>query len=119
MISHPAPIVELIDIRYKDIKPLYQGEFHNMTESQVSYEELEATRDQLTQLIRAGLKEDEKQFLLSFKNMKSEWELLGLQGVENLPAVKWKLENLHNMSGDKHKAAYHKLEQCLSSIRAK
>ena len=113
IISHPSPIVELLDIRYKDIKSLYQGEFLNMTETKVSLEDLETTRDKLTQLIGAGLSDDEKQFLLTFKNMKPKWELLGLEGIENLPAVKWKIKNLHNMSKDKHEAAYHKLEQCL------
>jgi len=113
MISHPSPIVELLDCRYKDIEPLYQGEFLNMTESPVSLKELEATREQLTQLIRTTLLDNEKQFLLSFKAMKPQWGLLGLDGIENLPAVKWKLLNLQNMSKDKHKKAYQKLENYL------
>ena len=113
IISHPSPIVELLDIRHKDIEQLYRGEFLNMTEIQVSLGELEAARDQLTQLIKIELSKDEKQFLLSFKNMKPEWDLLDLEGVEKLPAVRWKIKNLHNMAKDKHKAAYHKLEQCL------
>ncbi|PHS72607.1 MAG: hypothetical protein COB22_04540 [Cycloclasticus sp.] len=113
IISHPSPIVELLDIRYKDIEQIYQGEFLNMTEIPVSLEELESTRDELTELIRTTLSDDEKQFLLSFKNMAPQWGLLGLEGIENLPAVKWKLINLHNMSKGKHKAAYEKLERCL------
>jgi len=57
--------------------------------------------------------EDEKQFLLSFKAMKPQWDLLGLNGIEKLPAVKWKMINLKNMSKDKHKNANQKLERCL------
>lgn len=113
IISHPSPIVELLDYRYKNIEPLYHGEFLNMTEVPVSLEQLEKTRDDLVQLIRTELTEDEKQFLLSFKNLTPSWELLGLTDVENLPAVRWKLQNLHKMSSDKHKAAYNKLEHCL------
>ncbi len=56
IISHPSPIVELLDIRYnKDIEQIYQGEFLNMTEIPVSLEELESTREQLTELIRTTL----------------------------------------------------------------
>lgn len=113
IISHPSPMAELLDIRYKDIEPIYQGEFLNMTEIHVSLEELEATRDQLTKLICTTLLENEKQFLLSFKAMDPQWELLGLDGIKNLPAVKWKMKNLHNMSKEKHKLAYQKLERCL------
>jgi len=113
IISHPSPIVELLDIRYKDLEHIYQGEFINMTETPVSLEELEATRDQLTEVISNTLTEDEKQFLLSFKAMKPQWDLLGLDGIEKLPAVKWKMINLKNMSKDKHKNAYQKLERCL------
>jgi len=113
IISHPSPIVELLDSRYKDLGQIYQGEFLNMTEIAVSLEELEATREQLTGLVRTTLSNDEKQFLLSFKAMDPQWDLLGLDGIENLPAVKWKMINLKNMSKNKHKNAYHKLERCL------
>lgn len=113
IISHPSPIVELLDIRYKDLEQIYQGEFLNMTEIPVSLDELETTREQLTKLIRTTLSDNEKQFLLSFKAMKPQWDLLGLDGIEKLPAVKWKMINLKNMSKDKHKKAYQKLERCL------
>ena len=117
IISHPSPIVELLDSRYKDIEQIYQGEFLNMTEMAVSLEELEATRAQLTELVRTTLSNNEKQFLLSFKAMNPQWELLGLDDIENLPAVKWKMINLKAMTTDKHKVAYQKLEQCLLSSK--
>ncbi len=113
IISHPSPIAELLDIRYKNLEQIYQGEFLNMTEIAVSLEELESTRDQLTEVISNTLTDNEKQFLLSFKAMKPQWDLLGLDGIEKLPAVKWKMINLKNMSKDKHKTAYQKLERCL------
>lgn len=113
IISHPSPIVELFDIRYKDIEQLYQGEFLNMAEAPVALAELESTREQLTELVRTTLLDDEREFLLSFKAREPKWGLLGLDGVENLPAVKWKMINLQKMSKDKHKSAYQKLERCL------
>jgi len=113
IISHPSPIAELFDTRYKDIEQLYQGEFLNMAETPVTLEELESTREKLTELVKTTLLDDEKQFLLSFKAKKPKWRLLGLDGIEKLPAVKWKMINLQKMSKDKHKSAYQKLERCL------
>ncbi|PCH58853.1 MAG: hypothetical protein COC14_00015 [Burkholderiaceae bacterium] len=113
LISHVKPIAELLSPVYKDIKPLYEGEFIEMTEENVSLEALESTREQLIHLINTELKENEKQFLLSFKNKNPDWSLINLKGVENLPAVNWKLINLNNMSADKHKAAYEKLQKLI------
>lgn len=42
-----------------------------------------------------------------------EWELLGIEDVENLPAVKWKLLNIGKMDPLKHKKAVHKLRDYL------
>ena len=37
---------------------------------------------------------EERKFLISVKKGKPKWDLLGLTGVEDLPAVKWKLMNI-------------------------
>jgi hypothetical protein len=42
-----------------------------------------------------------------------DWKLLGVEGVDRLPAVQWKLLNVANMGKDKHKRALQKLERCL------
>ena len=113
LISHVRPIAELLNPVCKDIKPLYEGEFIEMAEESVSLEALESTREQLISQINAALKDEEKQFLLSFKNKSPDWSLINMKGVESLPAVKWKLINLENMSADKHKAAYEKLQKLI------
>jgi predicted nucleotidyltransferase component of viral defense system len=113
LISHPRPIAELLNPDRKDIKQLYEGEFMQMEEEKVSLEALELTRENLISLVNEKLTDKEKQFLLSFKNKDPDWGLLNLQGVENLPAVKWKLINIKKMKIDNHKAAYEKLQQVL------
>ena len=113
LISHVRPIVELLSPVCKDIKPLYEGEFIEMAEESVSLEALESTREQLIRLINTELKKEEKQFLLSFKNKNPDWSLINMKGVESLPAVKWKLINLRNMTADKHKAAYERLQKII------
>jgi len=113
LVSHVRPIAELLSPVCKDIKPLYEGEFIQMAEESVSLEALESTREHLISLINAELKKEEKQFLLSFKYKKPDWSLIKMKGVERLPAVKWKLINLNNMTADKHKAAYEKLQKLI------
>ncbi|MCK4706993.1 MAG: nucleotidyl transferase AbiEii/AbiGii toxin family protein, partial [Gammaproteobacteria bacterium] len=109
LISHPRPIAELLSPARKDMKQLYEGEFLQIEEQHVSLEELERTRENMIQSVNAGLTENEKKFLLTFKKKAPDWSLLNLEGIENLPAVNWKLINLNNMKSDKHEVAYKKL----------
>ena len=114
LISHPRPMAELLQPAHKDIKHLYEGEFMQMEEEHVSLEELKYVREQLIKKVKDELTVKEKQFLLSFKNKTPDWELIDLEEVKDLPAVKWKLLNLNKMGKGKHKAAYEKLEQVLN-----
>ena len=109
IISHPKPIAELLKPGIKDIKQIYEGEFANMAEEEASLDELEDMREFLIELINTDLTNEERRFLLSFKNKVPVWTLLGLDGVEVLPAVQWKQVNLGKMADDKHKLAYEKL----------
>jgi len=48
--------------------------------------------------------------------MAPDWDLLGMPHAAALPAVRWKLHNLAQMSADKHKAALGNLERVLERI---
>lgn len=112
--SHNRPMAELLRPQYKEISAIYAGEFANMAETDVSLEELLAVRERLVELIHQGLTEGEKGFLRSFKNREPDWVLLGLEGVSELPAIKWKQINLAKMPEHKHKLALEKLEKVLA-----
>jgi hypothetical protein len=88
-----------------------------MTEEHVSKDRLEEGLKQLITTINSGLTENERQFLLSFKQNKPDWELLGLHGIKELPAVKWKQQNLGKMPAEKHKTALEKLQSVLYDER--
>jgi len=111
--SHNRPMSELLRPQLKDITSLYEGEFSNMAENEVSLAELEKVRKHLIALIHQGLTQNERQFLLSFKKRETNWGLLGLKGVSDLPAIKWKQINLSKMTIDKHREAYDKLAKVL------
>jgi predicted nucleotidyltransferase component of viral defense system len=113
MISHNRPIAELLRPNFKDISGLYKGEFRSMAQEDVSLHELETTREHLVDLIHSSLTKQERQFLLTFKRRSPDWTLLGLDGVEHLPAVRWKLRNLKKMSPTSHTKALNELERVL------
>lgn len=113
MISHNRPIAELLRPQFKDISGLYKGEFVNMAEKNLTQKELEDARQKLIEVINASLTDQERQFLMSFKSRLPQWELLELEGIEQLPAVRWKMRNLEKMSDEKHTEAYRKLKQVL------
>ena len=45
--------------------------------------------------------EDHKRFLISVKKGEPDWSLLNLPGAKDLPAVRWKLENLAKLGTKK------------------
>lgn len=113
LISHPRPIVEILNPNLKEIKNIYDNEFKGMTYEEIPYEELEATRENLIKRINKSLSQKDKKFIVTVKQGKPEWDLLNLKGIENLPAVKWKLSNIKLMSKKKHEAALNKLRDHL------
>lgn len=66
-------------------------------------------------MIARELTVEEKQFIVSVKEGMPRWELIGVEGVENLPAVKWKLLNIARMSPSKHRQAVRKLRDYLEA----
>ncbi|HOY23021.1 MAG TPA: nucleotidyl transferase AbiEii/AbiGii toxin family protein [Cellvibrio sp.] len=113
LISHPRPISEILNPTLKELQPVYDGEFVAMTPQPVALESLIQTRENMIQLLNNSMTEAEKLFLISFKNKVPNWSLLGLDGVNELPAVRWKLINLRNMSVEKHQQMLQQLTAVL------
>ena len=72
-----------------------------------------SARETLINTIGSMLQDSDRAFLLSFKAKQPDWSLLGLDGVDELPAVKWKQINLNKMAKDKHQIAFDKLKSLL------
>lgn len=113
LISQPRPIVEVLNPHFVNIQSIFEHDFANMTVEPVTLDELLDTRTTLIKLIDSDLSVKERQFLLSFKKISSEWDLLELPNIEKLPAVQWKLYNLKQMDPRKHKEAVVKLADFL------
>jgi predicted nucleotidyltransferase component of viral defense system len=115
LISHFRPMAELLNPNRKDISGIYEMEFAQMAEIEVSLEELLSVREKLIADINKEMTDSERKFLLSLKNKTPDWALLGLDAalVSELPSVKWRLINLNKMSENKHVTAYKNLEAVL------
>lgn len=116
LISHQRPIAELLAPNRKDISGIYISEFMQMSQINVPLEQLEEARENLIYQINADMTENEKKFLLSFKNKNPDWHLIGMENIEviaNLPSVRWKMKNLEQMPIQKHKEAFEKLKNIL------
>lgn len=114
LISHSRPIVEILNPNEKAISDIWEKEFKDMTVDEVTLKNLVIARSVLIKKVKALLTENEKEFLISFKKGEPMWKLLNLDGIEDFPAVKWKLKNLEVLNSKKHEAAVKKLEDFLN-----
>lgn len=113
LISHGRPIAELLSPAHKKIDRLFETEFRDMSEIPVTLDELLETREQLVAHVQASLTDDDRAFLLSVKGREPDWSLLDLEGVADLPAVKWKLINLNKMTPERHEETFNRLKAVL------
>ena len=114
LISHNRPMSELLSPNFKDMRPVFEREFSGMVLFEVEYAELVKVRKILVEEINKRITDDERAFLLSFKEKKPKWDLLGVEGAQDMPAVKWKLTNLAKMNDDKHKKAVHQFKRIIT-----
>jgi len=116
LISHSRPISELLNPNLQDMDKAFKFSFVGMTKEPIDLQTLEQARENLIKKVRKSLTEADKQFLISVKSRKPDWSLLPIEGIDQLPAVQWKLINLGKMSGHKRDNAFRKLEDVLSAI---
>ncbi|HUU17809.1 MAG TPA: nucleotidyl transferase AbiEii/AbiGii toxin family protein [Sedimentisphaerales bacterium] len=113
LISHNRPMVEILDPGLQNLTETFNLEFEGMTIKTVTLDELVSVRSELIKVIKQSLTIDERKFILSVKSKNPQWELIGIDYVKDLPAVKWKLGNLNRMDITKHKKAVKKLKDYL------
>jgi len=84
-----------------------------MTNVGVSYDELHEVRSKLIKTLQTQLTKNERQFLLSIKMGKPDWNLLTVPNIKNLPALQWKLLNIKKMNKTKHSKMSDQLKKVL------
>src|SRR5660397_70123 len=104
------PMEELLAPNLKDLSRIYTDEFEGMTQGNASLAELEQARADLIVGLHESLDDNDKRFLCSVYERNPQWALLGLDGIDELPAVQWKLKNIEKMPGSRR-------AECLKSLK--
>ncbi len=113
MLSHNRPMHEVLSPIRKDIEGEFVRGFEGMTDAPVDLAELVTARERLIAIIVGAMPEAHRKFLISFKRGEADWSLLGLPGVADLPAVRWRQQNLDTLSREIRAAEVAKLEKVL------
>lgn len=116
LISHMRPINELLNPTFIDQRHTFKTQFSGMTDIPFSYEEFEGTRKKLVFEIISKLTIEDRVFLLSFKEADPIWEYFNVENASELPAVKWKLQNIKRLKQEnpkKHSDLVHTLDKVL------
>ena len=95
--GHNRPINEILTPNPQPLETTYRNDFVGMTRDDVSLEMLEETRDWLFRELPVSLTRDERDFLLSLKAGEPDWQLLPFPTLKDMPAVKWKLQNIRKL----------------------
>lgn len=111
--SHKRPINEVLTPTKKNMLNTFTDEFMGMTNIKFTYEDFEKTRDLLILEINSRLTNEQREYLVTLQEGFPNWQLLGLNGVSELPAVKWKLENIQKMDSKKRLEAVDNLKRSL------
>jgi hypothetical protein len=69
-----------------------------MTAQDVRLADLLAARDALVARVIGGMPEAHRRFLVSFERGEPDWDLLGVPGAADLPAVRYRQLNLDKIS---------------------
>jgi Nucleotidyl transferase AbiEii toxin, Type IV TA system len=92
--GHNRPIHEVLFGNEKDIAAEYQNNFIGMTTDPVNLEVLLETRSRLRTELSQRLTRNQRQFLIGLAGARPDWSLLQCKHAADLPALRWKLENL-------------------------
>lgn len=114
LISHDHSPHSLLDPVRRDISQDFEQNFSGMTESKVTLERLLAAREQMVFDVVNNMPQPHKDFLRSFYRREPDWTLLGLNGAQHLPAVKWRELNLERAGKGTCEELLRKLEKVIS-----
>jgi predicted nucleotidyltransferase component of viral defense system len=113
LLSHDRPMSEVLAPTRKDISDEFLRGFEGMTEQPVWRDELAAVREALIDEIVGNMPDSHRRFLISFERGEPDWALLGVPVAAELPAVKWRQQNLDKLTKKKRAELVEALEKVL------
>ena len=113
LLSSERPIHEVIAPNLQDQQQTFKNHFVGISKESFAYEDFQNVRDKLITLMQESLTEQDKVFLLSFKDTNPDWSTYH---YEAFPAVQWKLQNIKKLkeeNPEKHQRQYEHLKAAL------
>lgn len=92
--GHRRPIHEVLFPSRGRIEEAYRNQFVGLTRIEVSLESLLRTQTDIQSKLPAALTQAHRDFLLSLVRLEPAWELMPFEHLRDLPALRWKLQNL-------------------------
>jgi len=114
LLSHDRPMSEVLEPTLKNIEDAFKHGFAGMTREPVELADLLVARAVLINSIVGDMPADHRGFLISFERGEPEWDSLGLPNAAELPAVRWRQQNLDKLSPNKRAILVARLEEVLS-----
>ena len=93
----PRPMPEVLAPNISIADSQIGTEFAGMTENSVPKETLVKTQTRLLTDIHSRLMGDSARFLLSLHDAEPDFKLINIVGANELPAIKWKVQNLQRL----------------------
>lgn len=114
-LSHPRPINEVMSPNWQPLSEIFNAEFDGMTFKSVELEDLMAIRPEMLMALQKHFTKRDYEFLMSFKGGYPDWTLFDYPHVADLPAIRWKLQNINQLAKNKakHTVQMSKLKQVL------
>lgn len=110
--GHNRPVHELLTPRLQPLDATFTNQFTGMTRDDVSQEALEQTREHLVHDLPRALTDQHRTFLLSLVQNQPRWDCMPFPHLQELPAIRWKLQNLAKLKGAKRAEQVERLLAC-------
>lgn len=92
--GHNRPVHEVLFPKTKPLEPAFTNEFTGMTRDTVELDTLMQMQARLIKELPKQLTTAHRDFLMALVKGEPAWELMPMQHLRELPALKWKLMNL-------------------------
>ena len=110
--GHNRPVHEVLAPRLQPLEATFANQFNGMSRDEVNLETLEQVRARLVQDLPRALTHQHRDFLRSLVKNQPLWDCMPFPHLQELPAIRWKLQNLANLRGKKLVEQIERLEAC-------
>ncbi len=104
---------EVLSPTRKDIRDEFESGFVGMTREGVSLSRLTDAFERAIDEIVSEIPDEHRAFLIGFEKGEPDWPILPFDHIKTLPAVRWRMQNLDGLEGEKRSSLVKNLEKIL------